>query len=581
MGKHDKKKKIMTLSQLKQFPGKVKLPKITFNFVNGKKPGFKLNYYEYDFSTFSIASEACAAIIAIVLYYIQIKHVYVIILTVIAESLALFPFAINTLVFLTKRGKRHADIFIFVSCILFIISGYSFASVFAAVVFRIGKAAVYKTRSGKFAETDLRFESAVEEFYDEANRNNSVTQLNKLRTSIKSDFGKNTLFYRKARSLCRNRYYISAFFTLINLIVFLCTHNLPVFLGVIAAVFVILSVDELPDIYADMIKLFCLSGLNNRIYILNETAPEKTGMTETAVFSKTAVITSGEFKVTDIKSIDVSEEYLLSVAACAEQFSDHPIAKAICDNIEPAYSDIEDVHFDEIEGMGMVGHAAEKSYIVGNAILMNHYKIMFRTPLNPGTAVHVAEDGKYLGYIMVKDSIQDGAFETIEYLRNQNISNFVLLSGDVKTTARQAASKLNFDMVKYELLPDEKIKALNYLQINRNPGTAVSFVGSAESDSKVISFADNGISISKLNVIAENSDLAACCCDINILMPIFNKCKKFTSFIKYTMLGYYIYNILALVLLSFAPNYSAYYLLVNYIALMMPYFIRLKWLEDI
>jgi ATPase, P-type (transporting), HAD superfamily, subfamily IC len=149
---------------------------------------------------------------------------------------------------------------------------------------------------------------------------------------------------------------------------------------------------------------------------------------------------------------------------------------------------------------------------VGNAAFLEEHGIKYNIPSRPGTAIHVAVDNRYCGYILVIDKVRRRAFDALETLRVNGVRKLVLLTGDVMSVARPIASRLNFDMLRAELKPEEKARAVNYLMKNKGAHTAIAFVGEGENSGKIMSGADVGIAMGSLG-----SDSALASADVMIM----------------------------------------------------------------
>ncbi len=214
---------------------------------------------------------------------------------------------------------------------------------------------------------------------------------------------------------------------------------------------------------------------------------------ETMVFDKTGTVTEGRFQIKEVFPSGVSEEYLLFLAGAAELHSRHPLAQAIVAASGAAASDVEVLDVEETPGRGVCAFIGGRNVYVGNAAMMEDHDIKFRNPSIPGTAIHVAVDNHYIGHIIVEDALRMGAFDAIEELRIAGVKDSVMLTGDVHSSARRIASSLNFDMIKAELSPEEKCRAVEYLMNNRNANTTLAFVGDGVCDADVIRLATVGI----------------------------------------------------------------------------------------
>lgn len=220
--------------------------------------------------------------------------------------------------------------------------------------------------------------------------------------------------------------------------------------------------------------------------------------TQVMIFGKTGVITEGRYTVTDVFPEIVGERELISAAAEAERGSKHPIAKALR---EAAGSDLGEgpvMQVEEIPGKGVSALVDGHNVYVGTGALLEDHGIRYRVPARAGTAVHVAVDNRYWGYIVLSDKLRDGAFDALESLRHQGVGSMVMLTGDVRAVARPVASSLNFDMVKAELQPDAKISAVEYLLATKADNAALAFVGDGDEDAQAISRADVGIAMAAL-----------------------------------------------------------------------------------
>ena len=216
---------------------------------------------------------------------------------------------------------------------------------------------------------------------------------------------------------------------------------------------------------------------------------------ETLVFDKTGTVTEGKYQVKDVFPKGVSESQLLFLAGAAELSSNHPIARAIVAASGAYASDVKVLDVEETPGRGVCAFIDGRNVYVGNAAMMEEHGVEYDMPTVPGSAIHVAIDGRYIGHIIVDDALRDGAFDAIEELRMSGAKTSVLLTGDVHSSARKIASVLNFDLVKAELSPDEKCKAVEYLMSNRNVNTTLAFVGDGICDTDVLKCATVGIAM--------------------------------------------------------------------------------------
>ena len=230
----------------------------------------------------------------------------------------------------------------------------------------------------------------------------------------------------------------------------------------------------------------------------------------TVVFGKTGTITEANFAITEVFPVGVSEERLLAVAAAAESHSSHPIAVMLKKAAGWLPEDSEGViEVEEIPGRGVSAFMQGRHVCVGNGSLMEQHGVAYQVPVRKGAAIHVSVDGVYWGYIMVADKVRDGAFDALENLRSQGVTSLVMLTGDVRSEARPIAMALNFDSLKTELTPAEKVSAVKYLMNSQGERRTLAYVGDGINDAAMLSEADVGIAINAIRAWeeAEAADL--------------------------------------------------------------------------
>ena len=249
------------------------------------------------------------------------------------------------------------------------------------------------------------------------------------------------------------------------------------------------------------------------VFSKGEDCFESLARAETMIFDKTGTITEGRYTVTDVFPTRMSEQQLLTIAATAESFSRHPIAAALRETAGRIDSRILKVlKVKEIPGRGVAAYAGEKLIYVGNAALLEEHGIKCSIPSRPGSAIHVAVDNRYCGHILVADKVRKRAFDALEGLRVSGVDKLVLLTGDVISVARPLASRLNFDMLRAELKPEGKAKAVDYLMQNKGERACIAFVGDGENDGRIMTRSDVGIAMGSLG-----SDTALAAADVLIM----------------------------------------------------------------
>lgn len=228
------------------------------------------------------------------------------------------------------------------------------------------------------------------------------------------------------------------------------------------------------------------------------------------VFDKTGTLTHGVFEVTDIKSKLLPEDELLKLAAYSESFSTHPIALSI---VKAYGKEIDLKHIithEEFGGMGIKAIVDNKEVLIGNTKLLTKFNIQYDDVKENLSAILIAIDNVFAGYIVVDDIIKTEAKSIISELKKLNINKTYMLTGDKKEVALNVATALGIDEVKYELLPQEKLTYFEKIKKQTNQPTA--FVGDGINDAPTLANADLGIAMGGIG-----SDLAVKSADIILL----------------------------------------------------------------
>lgn len=233
------------------------------------------------------------------------------------------------------------------------------------------------------------------------------------------------------------------------------------------------------------------------ILIKGSTYLEALADTSTVVMDKTGTVTEGSFSVTGVEPIGISGADLITLAAAAECYSNHPIALSLrkaCKNL-PDSSLVNNVR--ELAGRGIEANVCGRRVLVGNAALMVSNGITPKTPTEHATIVHVAADGIYGGYIVIDDRIKDGAKQAVSDLYRLGVESTVMLTGDGKRTAQAVATALGVNNVYSELLPSDKVIAVEELLRQKHAGTLL-FVGDGINDAPVLARSDVGVAMGAL-----------------------------------------------------------------------------------
>lgn len=234
--------------------------------------------------------------------------------------------------------------------------------------------------------------------------------------------------------------------------------------------------------------------------------------TEIVVFDKTGTLTKGVFGVKEVHAKEVSEEELIKLAAYAESYSNHPISQSILKAYgkeidKKAITDVE-----EISGHGVIARVNGKKIAAGNAKLMKKLGIPYFDGELAGTVVHVAVDNIYAGYILIADDIKSDSAHAIKELKNSNIKQIIMLTGDSVNVGENVGKELGLSKVYAELLPADKVEKLEELLSQTSGKGRLAYVGDGINDAPVLARADVGIAMGGLG-----SDAAIEAADVVIM----------------------------------------------------------------
>lgn len=243
----------------------------------------------------------------------------------------------------------------------------------------------------------------------------------------------------------------------------------------------------------------------------------------TVVFDKTGTLTKGEFKVVRIYSADEEadtagngenesgesaengtdprsekQRKVLELAALAESYSDHPISRSIRDAWGKKLDQSRVSDAQEISGHGVKVKIDGKMVLAGNGKLMDEKGISYTECDSIGTVVYVAEDGRFLGSIVIADGIKNGVKDAIQRLKRAGVSKTVMLTGDRRNVAEAVAKEIGLDEVHAQLLPGDKVDAVESLMKFLPESKKLAFVGDGINDAPVLSRADVGIAMGSM-----------------------------------------------------------------------------------
>ena len=235
------------------------------------------------------------------------------------------------------------------------------------------------------------------------------------------------------------------------------------------------------------------------------------------VMDKTGTVTKGNFVLQKVNAAEgMKADELLRLCASAELVSTHPIAVSI---VEAAKAEklelVRPDKFEEIAGEGLVAYFGARKVLCGNTKLLQRFNVEYGgyTPTESGSEVLVADNGLYMGQLLINDTLKDDAKEAIASLKAQGLVT-AMLTGDAQKEAQAVAKAAGIDEVRAQLLPQDKLSELNML---RNKYGPVMFVGDGINDAPVLAGADAGAAmgsgadaaIEAADVVFMNSEVKA------------------------------------------------------------------------
>lgn len=235
---------------------------------------------------------------------------------------------------------------------------------------------------------------------------------------------------------------------------------------------------------------------------------EALAQTKYVVFDKTGTLTKGVFEVTEIcpsqafaaehETEEQTKKRLLEYAAYVESYSNHPISKSLKEAYGEELDKTKVSEVEEIGGHGVTALVGGVRVAAGNAKLMKKLGLSYEENSGNGTVVYLAVDGSFAGSVLISDVIKEQAAEAITALKAAGVKKTVMLTGDSRTVAEYVAGRLGLDEVKSELLPGDKVDAVEALLAKKSGNENLAFVGDGINDAPVLSRADIGVAMGAL-----------------------------------------------------------------------------------
>jgi len=244
---------------------------------------------------------------------------------------------------------------------------------------------------------------------------------------------------------------------------------------------------------------------------------EQTSQIRCVAFDKTGTLTRGTPQVLEVIALSGADPAsIVSLAASVEQRSTHPIAQAILDHAAAAgIAAPPAVDVSALAGRGAEGQVGVHQVLIGNHRLFEERRLCSPiahehvTAIDAAgrTAVLVARDGLPIGIIAVADRPRESGKDAIDLLRAQGVAHIVMLTGDSRGTATAIAAELGVDECRAELLPEDKVAAIEAL---RRAHGSVAMVGDGVNDAPALASADVGIAmgVAGSDAALETADIA-------------------------------------------------------------------------
>lgn len=294
------------------------------------------------------------------------------------------------------------------------------------------------------------------------------------------------------------------------------------------------------------------------VIIKSGEALEKMGKVDLIAFDKTGTLTNGNLVVTDIVPLteDVNQEHLLGLAASAEAYSEHPLAKAIITQATELHTTIVPANdFQMLPGKGISATVNGQKLLCGTVSFLKEKQIpmdesvfvqLDRFRMQGKAIILVARDMTLIGTIALSDTLRDNAYEIIQELHGMN-TQVILLTGDHAQTAKHFAEKVKIQIVKAKLLPEDKVNSIAEL---KEQGRKVCMIGDGVNDAPALKVADVSVAMGGVgsDIAIEAADIALIGDDI-AKIPYLKKLANYTvRMIKFNIALSMAINLIAILL---------------------------------
>ena len=263
------------------------------------------------------------------------------------------------------------------------------------------------------------------------------------------------------------------------------------------------------------------------------------------LLDKTATITQGKLTVTEVITFAVERNFALKLACGIEKNSNHPLAKCLVDYAKESF---EVENFEYIVGKGATAEYENKKYYLGNEKLLENIKISQKAKSaaqalsqSGNTVVYLADESGVLAVIAFADTVKEGSKDAIALLKNRNL-RVAMLTGDSQATAQAVADAVGIDEFVAEVLPEDKLKAVQNVQA---VGGRVAMVGDGINDSPALKESDVGIAIgSGTDVAIDSAGVVLVNEDLRSLDTAFDLSRATVRNIKQNLFWAFFYNVI-------------------------------------
>ena len=276
---------------------------------------------------------------------------------------------------------------------------------------------------------------------------------------------------------------------------------------------------------------------------------------------KTGTFTFGKPTVVDVVSLDgMPAEEVLRLAAIAEKYSEHPLARSVMARAKECDIEVPDPDQFNIEvGMGVAARFDGKGILVGKKKFLQdkgaHITDCIENAISEQTeqgrtTVLVANDLKPVGLIAIADEIRSETPHAISSLKAMGLKEIIMLTGDNHKVAKAVAEEIGVDDFQAELLPEQKLQFVEKLQ---KQGKVVGMIGDGINDAPALALADVGIAMGAAgtDVAVETADVALMNDNLSLVVNFMEMSKKVLLRIKLNIFFSIIYNVIGFILAGF------------------------------